>query len=296
MIRTEITNIGDPFILLHEDKYYMYATSAPDGFKVFTSLDLINWEEAGYCYKDSTWAINCFWAPEVYYYNNKFYMLYTGRWKKNESLRTALAVSDSPLGPFKDINDGPLFDLGFATIDATLFFDDDGKIYLYFVRDCSEYIVGGVHTSAIYAVEIDKELKHFIGKPVLISIPDCEWETSLDKEWCWNEGPAVLKKNGTYYLNYSVNCFNNLNYCIACSESKNPLGPYKKYDNNPILKYRENDFSGPGHNNFFTTKEGVLMTSFHIHTYYDKPSGNRRACIGLVEFDNTDKMVIKVDF
>ena len=30
MIRTNITGIGDPFILKNGDTYYMYATSAPD--------------------------------------------------------------------------------------------------------------------------------------------------------------------------------------------------------------------------------------------------------------------------
>lgn len=45
MIRTNITGIGDPFILKHGDTYYMYATSAPDGFRYFTSDNLIDWKE-----------------------------------------------------------------------------------------------------------------------------------------------------------------------------------------------------------------------------------------------------------
>ena len=291
MIRTNITGIGDPFILLYGDTYYMYATSAKDGFKCFTAKNLDDeWKDEGYCYKDSTWAENCFWAPEVYFYNNKFYMLYTARQKSNHSLRTALAVSNSPLGPFKDIKDGPLFDYGFATIDATFFFDDD-KNYLYFVRDCSEYIVDGVHTSAIYGVEIDKTLTKILTEPVLISYPDNPWERTIDPKWCWNEGPALLKHNNKYYLNFSVNCYDNRNYCVGCSESSNPLGPFKKYEK-PILVYKENDFSGPGHNNFFRSKEGKLLTSFHIHTFYDNPSGNRRACIGEVCFDDLDRMKI----
>lgn len=66
MIRTEITGIGDPFILKDGDTYYMYATSAPDGFKYFTSKNLTDWTKGGYCYKDSPWGENNFWAPEVY--------------------------------------------------------------------------------------------------------------------------------------------------------------------------------------------------------------------------------------
>ena len=60
MIRTEITGIGDPFILKDGDTYYMYATSAPDGFKYFTSKNLTDWTKGGYCYKDSPWGENIF--------------------------------------------------------------------------------------------------------------------------------------------------------------------------------------------------------------------------------------------
>ena len=294
MIKTNITGIGDPFVLLYDGIYFMYSTSAPDGFKCFSSSDLINWDDKGYVYSNSSWGENCFWAPEVYYYNGSFYMLYTARWKKNHSLRTGLAVSKSPLGPFKDINDGPLFDMGYATIDATILFDNDNRNYLYFTRDCSEQIIDGVHTSSIYVVEVDKSLTKFLTTPKMISIPDNTLERTVNKEWCWNEGPALLHINNRYYLNYSMNCFDNINYSIGCSESDSPFGPFIKYENNPILKYKENEFSGPGHNNFFKTTDGILLTSFHIHTHYDKPSGDRRFCIGKVTFDQDLKMKIEV--
>ena len=43
---------ADPFVLLHEDKYYMYATNCPDeGYLVSVSDNLIDWEEKGFCLK-----------------------------------------------------------------------------------------------------------------------------------------------------------------------------------------------------------------------------------------------------
>ena len=114
LIRTDVTGIGDPFILQANGRYYAYATSAPDGFRYFISENLRDWKEGGYCYRNSTWAEDCFWAPEVYRYRGRYYLLYTGRWKKNHSLRIGLAVSDTPEGEFKDLFDGPLFDFGFA--------------------------------------------------------------------------------------------------------------------------------------------------------------------------------------
>ncbi len=43
-----VNNIGDPFVLKASDgKYYCYATSASDGYKVWLSDDLANWQYAG---------------------------------------------------------------------------------------------------------------------------------------------------------------------------------------------------------------------------------------------------------
>ena len=42
-----ITDIGDPFVLKTEtDGYYMYCTSAPNGFYCWKSEDLVNWSGA----------------------------------------------------------------------------------------------------------------------------------------------------------------------------------------------------------------------------------------------------------
>ena len=162
------------------------------------------------------------------------------------------------------------------------------------MRDCSENLVDGVHTSQIYGGEVDPKTFAFKGDPVLLTTPDVPWETQHDPEWRWNEGPALRKQNGRYYLNYSVNFYASLEYSVACAESASPLGPFKKYENNPILRYRENDFSGPGHNAFFTAADGTLWTAFHIHTDYEKRGGDRRACFAKVGFDENGKMKILV--
>lgn len=294
MIITDVTNIGDPFILNDGENYYMYATSAKDGFLYFTSTDLKNWKNCGYCYKASKLTENDYWAPEVYKMNGKYYMLFTARWQSNHSLRLWLAVSDNPRGPFENVYENPLFDFGYAVIDGTLFFDDDGRCYLYYSRDCSENIIDGVHTSEIYCVEFSTETLKTIGEPVKLTTPDVLWETKHSATWRWNEAPAVIKHNGIYYLNYSVNCFDSREYSVALATSSSPMGRFEKRADNPILKYRENEFSGPGHNCFFKSKKGELLTAFHIHTFYDKPSGNRRACIARAGFTNDGGMKFEI--
>ncbi len=297
MIRTNVISIGDPFVLLHGNKYYMYATSADDGFLYWTSEDLKNWEKGGYCYKNPVWGYECYWAPEVFEVKGKFYMFYTARWKKNASLRIGVAVADNPEGPFVELKDEPLFDFGYAAIDATLFTDDDGKQYIYYSRDCSENVINGVHTSEIYVCEIAPDFKSLIGEPKRVTTPDCECEYLSGPEWRWNEGPFVSKHNGKLYMNYSMNCYGSKEYALGCAVSDSVFGEFKKYTHNPILSYRdcEHDFSGPGHNCIFTGKDGKLYTAFHIHTYADAPSGDRKAVIARVIFNERDEMQIDLD-
>ena len=293
MIRTNVKSIGDPFVILHGGKYYMYATSAEDGFLYWVSEDMQNWEKGGYCYSNPTWGYECFWAPEVYHLNGKFYLLYTARWSKNQSLRIGLAVANSPEGPFIDVKNEPLFDFGYAAIDATIFVDDDGKHYMYYSKDCSENVINGVHTSEIYGCEISSDLLTILSEPVKIITPDMPYEQFSGPNWLWNEGPFVIKRDGKYLLNYSTNCYGDKHYSLGVAQSESPLSGFKKYSK-AVLTYEhaESDFSGPGHNCIFKGKDGNLYTSFHIHTYVDKPSGDRKAIIARVGFADNGEMQI----
>jgi len=282
IIKTKVTDIGDPHILPYGGRYYMYATSHKAGFKVWVSDDLVEWEDKGLCYYESKWGYENFWAPEVYFHEGKFYMYFSARWNKNKSLRTGVAVADSPLGRFEDAEGQPM-DFGYAAIDGSVLFDNDGKKYFYYAKDCSENIVDGKHTSQIYVVSLNNDMISTAGEPVLVSTPDNDWELK-DEEWRWNEGPVLLKRAGKYYLFYSSSPFWSPNYSVNYSVSQSPFGPFDKAKENPILKQIEGEISGPGHNSFFETFDGQLMTAYHIHTNPDKPDGNRRACISKVFF------------
>lgn len=282
-IKTDITKIGDPFVLEDNGKYYLYATSSKDGFKVWSSDNLNKWNDCGLCYyKEKSLGFKEFWAPEVVKHKNKYIMHYTANYKIR-GLRTGVAVSESPLGPFIDVYDGPMFELGFNTIDASCFIDDDGKAYLYYSKDCSTNIINGVNTSQIFCVKLSDDLLSVKGEHVLCTTPDNKWETFSDSKWHWNEGPFVIKHNNEYHLCYSTNFFKSKFYSVCCAKSDSPFGPFIKYENNPILKYKENEFSGPGHNMLFKFKV-KLMNAFHIHTDYKNPSGDRTVCFCDAEF------------
>ena len=70
---------ADPFVLRAGDRYYLYSTSASDGFKCAVSSDLVHWLPIGYAYRRtaSSWARSTFWAPEVVAYQGAFYLVFS---------------------------------------------------------------------------------------------------------------------------------------------------------------------------------------------------------------------------
>ena len=282
LIRTNVENIGDPFIVWDGKHYYMYATGFDcEGFKVRRSDDMKTWEDLGVCLDlSNSWASQDFWAPEVIYHNGKYVMHYSARRTADKSLRIGVAVSDTPQGPFVDVYNGPMFDLGYAAIDGHVFVDEDGTPYFYYSKDCSENVVDGIHTSQIYVAKLNDDLTKLVSEPVFLFGATEPWECLYkNPEFRWNEGPYMLKKDGKYYLTYSGNCYGTKEYCVCLAVCDTPDGNFKKVG--PILTYKDvaEDFSGPGHNAFFKDKDGKLKMAFHIHTYVDNPSQNRKAVI-----------------
>ena len=94
-------------------------------------------------------------------------------------------------------------------------------------------------------------------------------------------------------MNYSTNYFASNDYAICVATADHPLGPWRKSVNNPVLSCNPELF-GAGHNAFFTTKEGELYTSFHIQTYPENPSGDRRTVIGKVTFGEKNGDIFEV--
>jgi xylan 1,4-beta-xylosidase len=77
--------------------------------------------------KNDTYGDKGFWAPQVFAHDDKFYMAYVA----NENI--AIATADTPLGPFRQENKTEL-KAAVKQIDPYIYFDDNGKIYLYHVR------------------------------------------------------------------------------------------------------------------------------------------------------------------
>ncbi len=71
--------IADPSVLFIDGTYYLYGTSAGDGFLCWSSDNLVDWQPLGYAYQrtEVSWGKSTYWAPEVIAYRGKFYMVFS---------------------------------------------------------------------------------------------------------------------------------------------------------------------------------------------------------------------------
>lgn len=308
---------GDPFLLCDGNCYYLYGTTGVCGFKVFKSEDLRDWTDCGLALdgrQELSWADNCYWAPEVYARNGKYYMFYSADWLDNpsgeeENFRIGVAVSDSPEGPFINMKNGPIFDPGYPIIDADVFFDDEtGRSYLYFSRCCYKHPVESelsawarengmydeIEESWVYGVELSPDFSSVIGEPVLLlnppyakDDPQTEWEsrsvTCGEVNRRWTEGSFTFKEGGRYYMMYSANFFGGANYAVGYAVSDNPLGPYMKNPSNPVLQ-KNGEVTGTGHCMAVRLPSGRMACVYHGRT--EKTGDARVVFIDRMEIKN----------
>ena len=259
---------ADPFILEHDGIYYLYSTGNKS-YSVRTSKDLQFWQsqsEPIYRLTETSWAKEKAWAPEVYEYNGKFYLAYSAK-GKNGLHSVDIAVCDTPNGRFKPLNKNKAFYApDFSVIDASLFFDDDGRIYLYYSKDNSTNVVNGKRTSQTWGVEVKKDFSGTVGEHVLISTPEQSWEMKSGNV-VWNEGPVVFKENGVYYLLYSANYYVSEHYSVGYATSDAPLKMFTKPSNAKLLSGNGDTVTGPGHCNILWSPDGTeLFVVYHVHT------------------------------
>jgi len=302
--------LGDPYVLYDNGTYYLYGTGARDGFPAYKSADLVNWQPLGQVYKaDSlrSFGVGAFWAPEVYKVNNKYYMFFSAQWRNNptnelENFRIGIAVADKPGGPFTDFSDKPVFDPGYPIIDADVFFDRDGRCYLYYSRCCYKHAVKSelagmvkekgwfseIEESWVYGVELKKDFSGVVGQPVLLLRPpaglhdkQAEWEsrsvTAREVNRRWTEGSVTFRKENTYYIMYSANNFAGQYYAVGYATGKSPLGPFTKAANNPVLEkntVKGGTVTGTGHNTVIASPDGKEM--FCIYHARTNATGNDR--------------------
>jgi GH43 family beta-xylosidase len=255
-------HIRDPFILPYQGKYYLYGTRCIGGrglgFDCYVGTDLENWSDPIEVFHQPEyfWADRNYWAPEVHYYNNEFYLFASFKSElKCRGTQILKAKNCSPIGPFELHSDGPITPKDWECLDGTFYIDKNGKPYMVF---CHEWLQ--VHDGEICAVELTKDLKAGVGEPkLLFKASQAPWITSFTKEKgdLVTDGPFLYRcKDGTLLMLWSSFGAEGYTEAIAISDNGDILGNWKQDER--LLFSKDG-----GHGMLFTGFDGKLYLSLH---------------------------------
>lgn len=248
-------DFADPNILVYEGKYYAYGTHSPNGIAVAVSDDMRHWrmrvgkaKDGLALHKDDSYGEKWFWAPEIYRENGRFFMFYSA------DERCCVAIADSPLGPFRQVEKKPILSAERFNIDSSFFRDKDGRPWMIFTP-------GG----GISAVQLTDDLLQAIPETEMaLVLPDrAKWELS-NPQCSVREGPFMLVIDDRYVLTYSANDYRDKNYAVGYAVADRLDAEWTFGDGSPIL-WRRDGLVGCGHHSFFRDLAGKWQMVFHAH-------------------------------
>ena len=272
---------ADPESRVYGDTVYMYVTKSLP-FDEQKNLDLVTTKdlETYTVYKDildmPTYkgATRAIWAPTVIDQNGKYYLIFAANdiHSEEEIGGLYIGVSDTPVGPFQNVfADGrPLINAIYNNaqpIDAHLFKDDDGQIYLYY---------GGWRHMMVCKMNATMDGFLPMEEPCFGGI--AREITPKDSV----EAPYVMKIDGRYTLMYSSGKWGDGTYCVKAGETDDPTTEFCYYGD--ILKAAE-IADGPGHNSAFFFK-GKHYVAYHRRTIGDYNPNHRKLCIDILPIEN----------
>jgi arabinan endo-1,5-alpha-L-arabinosidase len=279
-----VENCPDPAVIRGQtvgyEKWYLYCTSDPlnkddkaeDGsfnerlLPTLESDDLVTWRYVGEALSERpAWAAPTaeFWAPEIRFFNDKYYLYYTVTESAAGGSAIGVATSDTPVGPWAHAAN-PVVEPHPApccsgsrrwVYDPNVVTDDAGQKYLYY----GSYF-GGISVRKL-------------SDDGLFADPLTQVEIAIPNRY---EAAYVVKRGPYYYLFASAsNCCNGplSGYSVFAGRASSPLGPFVDREGapllaasvggTPVLAQNGNRWVGTGHNAVFTDFAGQDWVVYH---------------------------------
>ncbi|WP_210488330.1 family 43 glycosylhydrolase [Rufibacter aurantiacus] len=250
---------ADPSVVRVGDDYWATATSSEWAplYPILHSKNLVDWETVGHVFPNKLpdWAEAHFWAPEITYDKGKFYIYYTAK-KKGGNLCVGVASATKATGPYTDL--GPLVCQEVGSIDGFPIRDEKGDLYLIWKEDANS--VG--KPTPLWGQRMNEERTALTGEKFeLFRNEKGTWEGGLV------EGPALIKRNGYYYMFYAGDacCGRACTYGVGVARAKDIRGPWEKYAGNPIMKKNET-WTCPGHGTVVSDGKGRDFFLYHAYS------------------------------
>lgn len=197
---------ADPAPMVAGDTLWVFAThdhEKPDmrnkDWLLFSTTDMVNWTEypAPLRLTDLSWdKTGRAYASQAIARNGKYYFYIS-----TDGSGIGVAVADRPEGPYKDALGKPLITNAdcagtshyWASIDPTVFIDDDGQAWLFWGN------------GKCYAVRLKENMIETEGEIINIQFNGFVFE----------EAPWIHKHNGKYYLSYASYVPERIDYAMA---------------------------------------------------------------------------------
>ncbi|WP_243652733.1 glycoside hydrolase family 43 protein [Novosphingobium sp. PhB165] len=251
----------DPSVMRVADDYYLVNSSFAHypGLPVFKSKDLVHWTQIGNAidrpgqldFKGRRTSQAVF-APDISWHDGTFYIVNTCVECRGNFIITA----KDPAGPWSN----PIW-LPFEGIDPSLYWEGD-KAYIVNNRAPDEPPRYEGHR-AIWIQEYDWRAGKMVGKSTQL----INGGVDIGKKPVWIEGPHIFRKDGYYYLT-AAEGGTSVNHSQVVFRSKDLLGPYVPFADNPILTQRDLDPARPdpigsaGHAELVQTQNGDWWATF----------------------------------
>jgi len=263
MINTHQINIRDPFVVPVPGmgKYFMTGTNgattwegAGHGFDFYLSADLEFWEGPFPAFRPPPgfWGKTNFWAPEVHFYNDHWYLF--ASFKSEERPRgTQILKADSITGPYTTISENPQTPGDWECLDGTLFVDEDENPWMVF---CHEWVQ--VEDGEICAIQLSNDLTHAVSDPFLLfRASEAPWVTDYAPGKYVTDGPFLYRASNQDLL-MIWSSFHNGDYAlgIARSASGSIQGAWEQLKE-PLFS------EDGGHGMVFRAFDGHLMLTLH---------------------------------
>jgi GH43 family beta-xylosidase len=273
----------DPWVIQQDTMYYymntlgnrlaIWPTSKMSSLGSTTPVTIWNPPTSGLYSQD-------IWAPELHYFNSKWYMYFAADDGNNANHRIYVLENDNAdptsagwnfIGKVADTTADRW------AIDASAF-QYNGKLYLIWSGWADTVNVA----QNIYIAALSTPTT--VGSArVLLSSPTLSWETQGAPP-AVNEGPeAIINPNGQLFLTYSASgCWTD-NYCLgllALKPGGDPLNA-AHWTKSPIPVFSTAADSGayaPGHNGFFVSRSGTQnWLLYHANSSAGQGCGNARS-------------------
>lgn len=260
----------DPSIVRVGEDYYLVNSTFGffPGIPVFHSKDLVNWTQIGNAihrpeqlnFDGIHLGYNGVYAPAIEHRDGTFYVINTCVGCGGNFVVTA----KDPAGPWSN----PVWLPELHGIDPSIFFDDDGKVYIVHHRDPINKRYDA-HT-ALWVMEVDPETFQPISDDVMLvdGGDEAPWHTE------YIEGPHIYKLEDTYYLSAPGGGTGYYHGQLLYKSDK-IFGPYEANPNNPVLTQfglpddRDFPVTATGHGDMFQDGNGDWWIVFLGTRVYD---------------------------